>query len=171
MRTTTSKNSENSPAEAAWSLVWLTCSVLIGHLQLSTLLRLLSRIGGFFFQRWMESVFRQWVGGPPGLVALYFLERKEPRSQRPPKLIRVVQHRLFQNPSSHRLEGGFSLRGTVFVRLARSPFFCSGESLRHFFLFWIVLGNINWLQVDGKSSQTADRPGEKCLICIWRSYW
>lgn len=144
--TTTRKNSENSPAEAPWSPVWLNCSVHICRLQLSTLLRLLSCIGGFFFQWQMESVFRQWVGGPPGLVALYFLERKEPRSQRPPKLIHVVQHRLFQNPASHRLEGGLSLRGIVFGRVAPFPFFCSGASLRHFFLSWIILlGNINWL--------------------------
>ena len=94
----------------------------------------------------MESVFRQRVGGPLGLVALYFLERKEPRSQRPQRHVYVVQHRLLQNPAGHCLKGGLSLRGKVFVRLALFPFFCSVEGLRHFFLSWIILlGNINWL--------------------------
>lgn len=48
-----------------------------------------------------------------------------------------------------------------------SPFVGSVEGLRHIFLFWIIpLGNINGLQMDGKPSQAANRPGKKCLICI-----
>lgn len=70
--------------------------------------------GCFLFQWWMESVFRQWVGGPLGLVALYLLERKEPRSQRPQGHVHAVQHRLLQNLAGHCLKGGFSLWGEVF---------------------------------------------------------
>lgn len=70
--------------------------------------------GCFLFQWWVESVFRQWVGGPFGLVALYLLERKEPRPQCPQGHLHAVQHRLLQNPAGHCLEGGFSLWGEVF---------------------------------------------------------